>query len=92
MRQCNPQHIILLGNWRPQGELGGSGFATLASRAGSAFPFLIGSATVLRQTTFRYLSHAPEECGFPQSAAQSQDLPLPEVGRSMRTELARMRN
>jgi hypothetical protein len=38
MRQCDPQHVILLGDWRPQGEPGGSGFATLARRAGSAFP------------------------------------------------------
>jgi hypothetical protein len=91
MRQCDPQHVILLGDWRPQGEPRRLWFRDAIAARARLFRFLIGSATVLRQTTFRYLSHAAEECYTTHSVAQSWDSPLTEIGRSKITELDRMR-
>jgi hypothetical protein len=51
------------------------------------FRLVIGSTTGLRQTIFRYRSHATKECEPRHSAAQSCDLRLTEGGRSKRTKL-----
>src|ERR1700690_1476936 len=86
MRQCDPQHVHSPGRLAPTRRIP----AALASRRQRAararlFRFLIGSTTVLRQTTFRYLLHAAKECYSPHSTAQSWDSPLTDGVRSKRT-------